>query len=295
MNKLQEIEFHILEIFVDVCERLGLKYYLVCGSALGAVKYNGFIPWDDDIDVALPRPDYELFMKEAHKYLPPNIFIQNYKTDKNYTSLGAKLRNSDTTYVEKGYKNNAINHGVFIDVFPLDGFSEQYTSKQEISNALARYLRRRAVKIHYDRFSRENIFNVRTNIIYLLNRVFGVFSNTQKYIKKCESVISKSPVTESDIWRNYPDGIAGKEYEPKWFYGEGTIATFETLQVKIPEHYDEYLTNRFGDWRADLPEAEKIGHHYYEVMDLSRPYTDYIEKVYGKGNKIKLRKTPKSD
>ena len=65
MTELQEIEFGLLQQFLSVCEQLNLTYYLVCGSALGAVKYGGFIPWDDDIDVALPRKDYEIFCREA--------------------------------------------------------------------------------------------------------------------------------------------------------------------------------------------------------------------------------------
>ena len=294
MNELQKNELEMLKTFINVCEKLELRYYLVCGSALGAIKYNGFIPWDDDVDVALPRPDYETFLNEADKYLPKHLFIQSYRTDKNFPSLGAKLRKSNTTYVELGHKSNAMHHGVFIDIFPLDGFSEKYTSKAEIDKAVAKCTRRRAVRIDYKRFTDKNFMGIRTNVIYILNRVFGLYANTHKYVEKCEKVISKSPVDESDIWRNYPDGTAGKEYEPRWFYGAGTVATFENLKVKVPEHYDEYLTNRYGDWRADLPDEEKVGHHYCKIMDLERPYTDYIEKIYDKGRKVKWRKSPKT-
>jgi lipopolysaccharide cholinephosphotransferase len=70
MNKLQSLEFDMLKEFVRICDDLGLKYYLVCGSALGAAKYGGFIPWDDDVDEALPRPDYEIFCEKAQSMLP---------------------------------------------------------------------------------------------------------------------------------------------------------------------------------------------------------------------------------
>ena len=69
MNELQKIEFDLLKIFVEICQKLNLNYYLVCGTALGAVKYNGFIPWDDDIDVALCREDYEIFCQKAQQLL----------------------------------------------------------------------------------------------------------------------------------------------------------------------------------------------------------------------------------
>ena len=79
MTDLQTIEVGLLKQFISVCEKLKLTYYMVCGSALGAAKYEGFIPWDDDIDVALPREDYEIFCSEAPKILPEWCFLQNYQ------------------------------------------------------------------------------------------------------------------------------------------------------------------------------------------------------------------------
>lgn len=87
MTELQEIEFGLLQQFLSVCEQLNLTYYLVCGSALGAVKYGGFIPWDDDIDVALPRKDYEIFCREAPRILPEWCFLQNYHSEPQYYLL----------------------------------------------------------------------------------------------------------------------------------------------------------------------------------------------------------------
>lgn len=121
MTELQEIEFGLLQQFLSICEQLNLTYYLVCGSALGAAKYSGFIPWDDDIDVALPRKDYEIFCREAPEILPEWCFLQNYHSDPQYYLLGSKLRDSRTTYIEMMAEHLKINHGVFIDIFPLDG------------------------------------------------------------------------------------------------------------------------------------------------------------------------------
>ena len=76
MNELQQKEFELLKCFIEICEKLGLTYYLVCGSALGAVKYKGFIPWDDDVDVALPREDYEIFCSKAGNCCPKAFFFK---------------------------------------------------------------------------------------------------------------------------------------------------------------------------------------------------------------------------
>ena len=124
MNELQKVEYSLLRNFISVCDRLGLAYYLVCGTALGAVKYGGFIPWDDDVDVALTRADYNIFCEKAQQLLPDYIFLQNYKTDSAFPSLYTKLRDSRTTFIEESAKSLPINHGVYIDVFPLDGYPE---------------------------------------------------------------------------------------------------------------------------------------------------------------------------
>ena len=81
MNALQKRELELFQAFLQVCRQLKLPYFLVCGSALGAVKYQGFIPWDDDMDIAMLRPDYEVFLAQAPALLPGHIFLQNYKTD----------------------------------------------------------------------------------------------------------------------------------------------------------------------------------------------------------------------
>lgn len=91
----------------------------------------------------------------------------------------------------------------------------------------------------------------------------------------------------SAIWCNHGNWQGKLEYAPKEQYGDGTWATFEGLKVRIPEKYDEYLTQKYGDWRAELPAEQQVGHHYAEVIDLNRPYTDYIVPL-GK-RKIRLK------
>ena len=265
MTELQNVEFEILKAFIEVCNKLHLTYYLVCGSALGAAKYSGFIPWDDDVDVGMPRADYERFCLEGQAFLPKHLFIQTYQTDVRVPYIYCKIRNSKTTYIEKSVSDLEINHGVYIDVFPLDGYPKQAKSIASLER------KKRMLKtLLIGAFLPNEQYSLKARMVWAAERILGMHKHTQKVLRKLERLISQWGI--EDNWQ-------GKlEYAPKWHYGKGTMVKFEGLDVRIPENYDAYLTQKYGDWRADLPKEQQVGHHYYTVMDLNRPYTEYMKK-----------------
>lgn len=271
MTELQKVELNLLKTFVHVCDVLNLQYYAVCGTALGAVKYGGFIPWDDDVDVALLRPDYERFLKDAPVLLPDYIFLQNSKTDPEFPMLFSKLRDSRTTLIEAPVKHLCMNHGIYIDVFPLDGYPQKTTEIKRFEEKKAYFERRRKVSLNYNRMKFPKA--VRTNSVYYLNRVFGIYRNTARTIEEYNEFLSEFDVFSSDYWCNHGNWQGLLEYAPKAQYGKGTFVQFEDLKIRIPELYDEYLTQKYGDWRSDLPEQKS--HHDYIVCSTVTPYTAY--------------------
>lgn len=290
MTPLQKVELELLKCVIDICDKRNLTYYLVCGSALGAVKYGGFIPWDDDIDIALPRQDYLRFLNYAVNELPQWAFVQNYKTDPKFPLFGTKIRDSRTTYIENPYRSIPMNHGVFIDLFPLDGVPENEIERILFEKKKRKYHRRTVLNVTYPRLRNGNWKGIRTNVIWLVNRCFGLYARTDKAILELNNLFEQYPCETSSIWVNYGNSQSKVEEAPREQYGNGAWAEFEGLKVRIPEKYDEYLTQKYGDWRADLPEDQKKSHHYYAVCDLSRPYTDYIEKTTN--GRIRLREQP---
>ncbi len=271
MTDLQKVEFDMLACFVDICKTLDLQYYLVCGSALGAVKYQGFIPWDDDVDVAMPRKDYEIFMQRAPQLLPEHYFLQNHMSDPQYPLLFSKLRDSRTTFIEKSCVDLDIHHGIYIDIFPLDGHP-----RGKLSSAVFE-LRKRIYKLQA---STVLVFPRRwkARAVNRFFRALGYHRRTQKVVTRLSRLIASHDIASSDVICNYGNWQGRLEYAPKVQYGKGTTATFEGLAVCVPEKYDEYLTQKYGDWRADLPEEEKQGHHYHEICDTEMPYTEYRRK-----------------
>ena len=269
MNKLQEIQFDILVKFVDICDKLNLQYYLVCGSALGAVKYSGFIPGDDDIDVALARNDYEIFIKKATEHLPDNYFIQNYNTDPNFPQIYTKLRRSDTTYIEKTVKNIDMNHGIYIDVFPLDGYP-----KNKLASFVLEIRKKIYINVMYSATDIQR--NGKARIIYPFSKSILNLVGNKSIAKRYTKMISSYPLESSLLWCNHGNWQGKLEYAESWQYGKGTKKNFHGIEVSVPEKYDEYLRQKYGDYLKDLPVEEQKGHHYYEICDFDKSYKNYL-------------------
>lgn len=280
MTDLQRIEFEILQAVDKVCEQLHIKYYLVCGSALGAVKYDGFIPWDDDLDIGLLRPDYEVFIREAATILPNEYFLQNYRTDPAFPQVFSKVRDSRTTFVEKSAAKLPIHHGVYIDVFPLDGYPHSSGAMRHLETWKKIYNLESACAFQLP-------CRRRTKIFFGVERLLGLHKRTHQIMEKYDRLISSFSVDGSSVICNHGNWQGKLEYAPQEQYGDGVWATFEGLKVRIPAQYDAYLMQKYGDWRADLPDEQKVGHHYAAVIDLNRPYTDYIEKLSNGAIKLK--------
>lgn len=268
MTELQMVECDILKHTISVCVKLNIRYFLVCGTALGAIKYEGFVPWDDDVDIGIFREDYERFLTEAQQHLPEHLFVQSYKTDPGYTNIFAKIRNSQTTYIEKTVQHMSINHGVYIDVFPLDGYPKELKKQRELEKK--KWLYRKLLSSNY---IAERSWS--GQITYKLMRVIGIHKRSSHILRKYDRLVSAYSVEDSEIICNHGNWQGKLEYASKEQYGNGMVVKFEGIDVRVPEKYDEYLTQKYGDWRSDPPLEDQVGHHYYSIMDLNKSYTEY--------------------
>ena len=273
MNDLQKKEWSLLVCFDQICRELGLTYFLVCGSALGAVKYKGFIPWDDDIDVGMLRGDYDRFMREAPGLLPEGIFLQNFRSDPAYPLIFAKLRDSHTTFVESGIAHLDVNHGIYIDVFPLDGYPTSFLEQQrfELRKRMFRFKLLSALESDYSPWIR---------LAVMVMRLFGVHKRIGKILTEYEKMISAYPPETSPFICNHGNWQGKLEYAPREQYGAGMPVEFEGILTRIPKQYDAYLTRKYGDWRVDIPLDNQKGHHHYTAMDPNIPYTEFFKRTH---------------
>lgn len=267
-EQLKQIQLNILDEFIRICDEQHFRYFALGGTALGSVRHGGFIPWDDDIDVGLSREDFEAFLDVAQAELPSGMFLQTFKADENYPHCFAKIRVSNTTFIEKTLSNIDINHGVYMDVFPLDGYPGG------VAKRLAFHVRERILKIAVAG-------------CYLLDESQDSWAKkmVKKTIRKCipyksavrklDELYQKYPYHNSKVIGNYGGAWGAKEIMPKAVFGNGVTGTFEGRSIRLPEKTDEYLTRLYGDYMTPPPPEKRIAHHYCTVIDLEKPYTAY--------------------
>ncbi|BFT66393.1 MULTISPECIES: phosphorylcholine transferase LicD [Parvimonas] len=270
-DSLKKKELEILKEFISCCEQMNLTYYISYGTLIGAIRHGGFIPWDDDIDVCMPRPDYDKFISEGSKFLPENYFIQTMDTDPKYALNFAKLRDSDTTLFEKHVVDVDINHGVFIDIFPFDGYVKGQNKVLDL-------------RVKENPVFEESDTNIISNTLNGLGKKL-TYKLGETIPNKLKTDLSKLSVPkdnpsfeESEYVACLVDSFSIIPFK-KEFLGKGTKVDFEGIKVNAPENYDEYLKILYGDYMKLPPEDQRENHHNFHIADVNKSFREYQEKI----------------
>ena len=279
MNELQAKQLLILKHFIAVCEKHHLQYFLVGGSCLGAIRHQGFIPWDDDIDVGMPRDDYDKFIELQSEFEGTPYFIQTFKSDPCYIYNYGKLRDSSTTYIEKAYKNHRINHGVWIDIFPIDGMSKEAKPREKLAKRIRHvwfqvyfsYLPSLRRKVHKQTWLKDICLNIVAGLFY----IFDIAHYRNKYVEK---YVRKIPLSECAMAGNMFGFNMKREAMDVKIYQEFIKVPFEDIEAYVPKDYDTYLRNLYGDYMKLPPVDKQVGHHYNSGFSLNQGFNDYLKE-----------------
>jgi lipopolysaccharide cholinephosphotransferase len=277
LRKLQLTELMILKEFIKICETHGLRYYVCGGTCLGAVRHGGFIPWDDDMDVAMPREDYKKFLEIAPKVISRDYIVFTFDP-----FPADNLASSVNPWIQIFYANKnlimshaTINAAVkvrrnypYLDVFPLDGLPDSkwlraFHSRLSLMKRMCYYMhffkevvdQRRIDRPWYERL-----------IIWFCNRVdVEHLFNPEKRLAAADKMLEKYSFYKQRWCCILWGGYKLKDIYPTDFFGDGVKLKFEDIEVTAPQNYDGYLKSIYGDYMA-LPPIDKRNRHNTEII-----------------------------
>lgn len=286
LKKLHQDILTIMDEVDRICKENNLRYYLMCGSCLGAVRHKGFIPWDDDLDIAMPRKDFKRFIElcsnsiEEKKVLSEKFYLRWVTTERYYNHAFAKVCLKGT-FFQEDFGPASKNAGIFVDIFPLDP-CKAYSNKQERKNHLAKivgyFLSYKGADKDKERGLKSIVFKIVTTI----------FSN--RFLLRIMLCIIR-PLDErgSEFQAIYatPYPIRNMLFPKKW-HGEGKEMLFEGRKYIVPFEADSYLNQIYGSDYMQLPPANKRKTHYPLRVVFSNGEEMLFEKVNEKVNYMDL-------
>ena len=257
-QKVWQIELEMLKLVDKICQKHNLHYSLVGGSLLGAVRHKGFIPWDDDIDLAMKRKDYEKFLKIAQKELPKQYFVQYCETEPLYDRGHAQIRNSETTAIINTdiVNSAAYNKGIWIDIFPLDAIPDNpLLRKIFVHRAITKKVLLRGPTTSKPKLAYQKIFGKQR----LINRF-------HKFVQKYDGKKTK----QCGALEFRPNEF---KYDSAWFDSYVELP-FENMKAKALAGYKELLERQYGDYMA-IPKNKNGTVHGGAFFDTGKSYKEY--------------------
>ena len=264
-KSIKEVQAKILEVmkYIDeLCRKNGITYYIMGGTALGAVRHGGFIPWDDDLDIGMPRDDYEKFMQVAKSELSEKYYLQNTDTESEYWLTFAKIRKNNTVFEEPSVAgmSDKIHKGIFVDIFPFD-----YVKKNSGVFVHLQFILSKAIieTMYY----KAGVYSTKASLNYkTLDSVLNMLS--MRMLSKLQSKIASAQNRKKSKY--LADLNSSRKYlaaiYPISYFLPVQDGDFAGKKFKIPNDYDTYLKMVYGDYMKLPKEEERVNHRTLRII-----------------------------
>lgn len=268
LQEIQQSSLQIMKRVAQICEEQHLRYSLAYGTLLGAVRHKGFIPWDDDLDIMMPRPDYErllAYLDDKREEIRP-LEVLNMKTRRDYPHIITRI--SDSRYRLEVTNERDYGLGTFVDIYVVDGIGNTPEEGAEVIRRTMDY----------------------PSLIFLATRRYYHFGTTKGWGKRLKKVLAfaythlrgkayfvkelnrrldqldyaHSQYVGIAAWGERPKDPARKVMRKEWLE-ETMLAPFEDTELRISRHYDEVLKLNYGNYMQLPPERDRIQHHLYKA------------------------------
>ena len=262
-NETQRYILHVLRSVIDILDQLEIPYYMQGGTMLGAVRHEGFIPWDDDVDLGIPRASYDRLLKEISDRLPENLELRTYQDETDHHYYFARIVDTRYQIRRMGSLEERLEN-IWVDLFPLDGMPDGRAARGWHKLRLT-FVR---LKYHLSCFEKVNIKRPGRPLIEriiirfaMLTRV-GKWFNTRRQLDKMDRLLRKYPPEQSDWLVNFMGQTSYRfnELFKKEVYGQGKHYPFEDMQLIGPERYDDYLKSLYGDYMTPPNVSDRNAH-----------------------------------
>ena len=287
LKEMQQIGLEGLLLFRDICEKYKLRYFLAYGTLLGAIRHKGFIPWDDDVDILMPREDYKRFLSVSKKEENSAWEILSYERDEGYWLPWAKMCNKRTMILPSRFHSGRI-YGVSIDIFPLDFFEVGTIEelKQIRSSLMKEYLRKVQMLQPYAMILPGRINRIKGLIKRLYFLTIGKkVGNIPEMLKECEKSV---PSTENGTYAMFIHDRARAYWRTDYFMhqpAKSSYATFEGERFCVPDDSDAVLKAIYGDdYMIPPPPEKRVSVHSYQCL-----YTNTGEKDGNASSKNRVK------